>query len=212
MGRVRPPSQGPSAVRAPPSDDGRATLSLTCSAIYKKFNSESQARAFIEEKTGGPLASTSAPVGQATSQRQTRVDRPTTVRAKRADSPSYSAKVTRRSASPDDRRGDTRARSREPDEISRLRSKGYRFTNAKPYHLVVYTDGSGLGNGQKGARAGCGVWWGSEGEALQANLTERVPGEAQTNNRGEILVRDSCNAHHRGDRRRQFGADDLFRL
>lgn len=53
---------------------------------------------------------------------------------------------------------------------------------------MVYTDGSGLGNGQAGARAGLGVYWGSEGDAGRRNLAERVPGNLQTNNRGELLV------------------------
>lgn len=57
--------------------------------------------------------------------------------------------------------------------------------------MVVYTDGSGLGNGQKGARAGLGVWWGESGRAYECNLHERVPGVEQTNNRGELLVRDA---------------------
>jgi ribonuclease HI len=39
-----------------------------------------------------------------------------------------------------------------------------------------------------GARAGLGVWWGDRGDAACRNLSERVPGDLQTNNRGEILV------------------------
>lgn len=42
---------------------------------------------------------------------------------------------------------------------------GWRFTKKKPTALVVYTDGSGIGNGKKGAKAGLGVWWGDRGEA-----------------------------------------------
>jgi ribonuclease HI len=74
--------------------------------------------------------------------------------------------------------------------------------------LVAYCDGSARGNGQKGSKAGLGVYWGSDGEAEKRsvsvtfvkvsgrlnekmgrrNLAEPVPGIMQTNNRGELLV------------------------
>lgn len=47
---------------------------------------------------------------------------------------------------------------------------------------VVYTDGSCLGNGFAGARAGAGVYFGTDDPR---NLACPVPG-AQTNNRGEV--------------------------
>lgn len=68
-----------------------------------------------------------------------------------------------------------------------LSAKGFTFSRTPPHRIVVYTDGSSLGNGKKRARAGLGVFWGGKGEAYAANLAERVPGEPQTNNRGELL-------------------------
>jgi len=47
----------------------------------------------------------------------------------------------------------------------------------------VFTDGACSNNGQAGARAGVGVWWG-EGHPL--NVSQRVAGEKQTNNTAEI--------------------------
>lgn len=75
-----------------------------------------------------------------------------------------------------------------PPDLARLAAQGYTFSQSTPHRLVVYTDGSGLSNGQYGARAGAGVYWGSVGEASRHNLAERVPGPLQTNNRGELLV------------------------
>jgi ribonuclease HI len=45
-----------------------------------------------------------------------------------------------------------------------------------------------LGNGKSGARAGLGVYYGFNGQAEECGISERVPGELQTNNRGELLV------------------------
>ncbi|GAA5978425.1 hypothetical protein JCM10908_004350 [Rhodotorula pacifica] len=50
----------------------------------------------------------------------------------------------------------------------------------------VYCDGSSRGNGQKGAVAGIGVFWSHEEGA--PNLSERLPGKVQTNNRAEMYA------------------------
>ncbi|KAJ7024399.1 ribonuclease H-like domain-containing protein [Mycena alexandri] len=49
---------------------------------------------------------------------------------------------------------------------------------------VVYSDGASKRNGQPGAVAGVGVWW---GENDSRNLAERCPGD-QTNNRAELIA------------------------
>ncbi|TFK46597.1 ribonuclease H-like protein [Heliocybe sulcata] len=49
---------------------------------------------------------------------------------------------------------------------------------------VVYTDGACRSNGQVGALAGIGVWWGYNDPR---NLSERCPGD-QTNNRAELIA------------------------
>lgn len=76
-----------------------------------------------------------------------------------------------------------------PDEFARLADDGYTFSRSAPHRIVVYTDGSSLGNGKHGAAAGLGVFWGGTGAAYTHNIAERVPGPMQTNNRGELLVR-----------------------
>ncbi|CAG8453363.1 8765_t:CDS:2 [Diversispora eburnea] len=51
--------------------------------------------------------------------------------------------------------------------------------------LMVWTDGCSLNNGQSGARAGIGVFWSDNNPR---NLSERLPGPRQTNNRAEIMA------------------------
>ena len=49
--------------------------------------------------------------------------------------------------------------------------------------VMVFTDGACPNNGKGGARAGIGVWW---NYGHKHNVSERVKGEKQTNNVGEI--------------------------
>ncbi|KAF5025333.1 hypothetical protein F66182_2591 [Fusarium sp. NRRL 66182] len=51
--------------------------------------------------------------------------------------------------------------------------------------IKIYTDGSSLANGQAGAAAGLGVFFGPRDER---NLSERLPGEPQTNQRAELMA------------------------
>ncbi|KFA68663.1 hypothetical protein S40285_02611 [Stachybotrys chlorohalonatus IBT 40285] len=51
--------------------------------------------------------------------------------------------------------------------------------------LKIYTDGSSLANGRRESRAGLGVFFG-DGDAR--NISERLPGEPQTNQRAELMA------------------------
>lgn len=51
--------------------------------------------------------------------------------------------------------------------------------------LKIYTDGSSLANGRAGSRAGLGVFFGSNDPR---NLSERLPGQPQTNQRAELMA------------------------
>ncbi|GAA6016648.1 hypothetical protein JCM11491_006031 [Sporobolomyces phaffii] len=63
----------------------------------------------------------------------------------------------------------------------------FRSQEAKfPASRTVYSDGSSKGNGKKGAVAGSGVFWSHELGAK--NLSERLPGKLQTNNRAEMYA------------------------
>ncbi|KAK5143037.1 hypothetical protein LTR04_002031 [Oleoguttula sp. CCFEE 6159] len=51
--------------------------------------------------------------------------------------------------------------------------------------LRIYTDGSSLGNGQRGAVAGVGVYFGPKDSR---NVSEALTGPRQTNNRAELTA------------------------
>jgi ribonuclease HI len=51
--------------------------------------------------------------------------------------------------------------------------------------IRVYTDGSSLSNGKAGSRAGVGVYFGA---ADARNISERLEGEPQTNQRAELMA------------------------
>lgn len=51
--------------------------------------------------------------------------------------------------------------------------------------LQIYTDGSSLANGKVGSRAGVGVYF---GDADSRNVSERLAGEPQTNQRAELMA------------------------
>jgi ribonuclease HI len=51
--------------------------------------------------------------------------------------------------------------------------------------IKIYTDGSSLANGKQGSRAGIGVFFG-DGDAR--NISERLVGEPQTNQRAELMA------------------------
>jgi ribonuclease HI len=51
--------------------------------------------------------------------------------------------------------------------------------------LQVWTDGSSFGNGSNDARAGVGIFWKDNDPK---NLSERLPGTEQTNNRAEVYA------------------------
>ncbi|KAH6870956.1 hypothetical protein BKA70DRAFT_1356972 [Coprinopsis sp. MPI-PUGE-AT-0042] len=73
--------------------------------------------------------------------------------------------------------------------------------------ITVYTDGSCIGNGKTNSRAGAGIFYG-EGNARNKGV--RVPGPAETNNRGEIYaIRSICLLS--GDQKRMM-LDGMFRM
>lgn len=71
---------------------------------------------------------------------------------------------------------------------SDLDDEGFLFSDRFGQPLVVYTDGCCFQNGYYGAQAGIGVFWGDWGYAEDRNLSERLPGSEQTNNRAELWV------------------------
>lgn len=64
-------------------------------------------------------------------------------------------------------------------------TKGAAFETFPANTLPIYTDGSSLANGKAGSRAGLGVYF---GDGDPRNLSERLPGKLQTNQRAELLA------------------------
>ncbi|AEO59449.1 hypothetical protein MYCTH_2307792 [Thermothelomyces thermophilus ATCC 42464] len=69
-----------------------------------------------------------------------------------------------------------------PHKRARATSKP---TNTRTDVVVIYTDGSSLGNGRLGATAGVGVYF---GPGDPRNISERLKGETQTNQRAELTA------------------------
>lgn len=59
------------------------------------------------------------------------------------------------------------------------------ITEDEPGVLRIFTDGSSRSNGRAGATAGVGVFF---GEGDKRNVSERLPGEIQTNQRAELTA------------------------
>lgn len=72
-----------------------------------------------------------------------------------------------------------------PPQPTSLKRKAAPDPAASDSFLSIYTDGACSGNGKANSRAGLGVWFGPNDPR---NLSERVPGAAQTNNRGEVFA------------------------
>jgi ribonuclease HI len=64
-------------------------------------------------------------------------------------------------------------------------SEKFSAKHEDPNTLRIWTDGSSRGNGQRGARAGLGVYFGPNDPR---NLSQPLPGDLQTNQRAELLA------------------------
>lgn len=170
MGRGGEASEGLCRVSEGFSSWGFGTRAHSNSAKYKKFSTRAEAESFVGSgPSTAPYSQRGRPSTSATPGTQngfrpvvTDKEQPLTL----ADPASL------------------------PPALAQIAKQGFSFTTA-PHRLIVYTDGSSLDNGKSTARAGLGVFWGSTGLAATRNIAEKVPGDVQTNNRGELLVSQS---------------------
>ncbi|KAJ9095085.1 hypothetical protein QFC20_006735 [Naganishia adeliensis] len=140
-------------------------------AVYKRFPTKVAAEDFINGAESRPPSSEEFDAAS----EPTELLNETTRGSRNAIPPS----ITNTSPSAD----------QEPDQQRELaRNQGFTITSGPSGSLVVYTDGSSRGNGQRGATAGSGIWWADKGHARTLNLAERLPGQLQTNNRAELLA------------------------
>ncbi|KAH6617626.1 ribonuclease H-like domain-containing protein [Chaetomium tenue] len=71
------------------------------------------------------------------------------------------------------------------EPTAKRRKTAKKSTKAQNGLVIVYTDGSSLGNGRVGATAGVGVYFGDNDPR---NVSERLEGETQTNQRAELTA------------------------
>ncbi|KAJ3049875.1 hypothetical protein HK097_009139 [Rhizophlyctis rosea] len=176
-------------------DECKAQTDHFPGAIFKSFPGKDAALAFLSSSGPTPKARPSP------KKQTTRSPSPNRKKQKLSPSPPESTSSSRkRSRSPpsdDDAYGDdlaiayieAEAKSNTPSSTSAQTTVIHKpaptiSTSTLP-KLDVYTDGSCIGNGQMGARAGIGVWYGPNDDR---NIFERLPGNNQTNNRAEVLA------------------------
>ncbi|GAA5862194.1 hypothetical protein JCM3774_004817 [Rhodotorula dairenensis] len=161
-------------------------------ARHKKFPTEAEARAFVGGG-GGPSASSS--VGSAGNRAVAQSSSAAESRGTGAV-----AAALRHKRTSDAARLDLDRESAEPAKRSKVAVSSSSSSNHKAAQSTsangpkggaaprrrVYCDGSSRGNGKKGAVAGIGVFWSHEEGA--PNLSERLPGKVQTNNRAEMYA------------------------
>lgn len=147
-------------------------------ARYKKFSSNEEAEAFVRGEAAPASSSLAASSSSLKRPREEQASPKQLVKsAGAAPLLKASGSIARRRLAPSPTQ--PLAESEETDDGVRV--------------IEVYTDGASSHNGQKGAAAGYGVYW-PEGDGNQTsdvhglNVSERLDGELQTNNRAELMV------------------------
>ncbi|KAF9899292.1 hypothetical protein BX616_003120 [Lobosporangium transversale] len=139
-------------------------------AKYKKFETQKEAEEFVKN---GPKAYTKPSYKAAVGSSSAR------------PSP-YNAAASSSKASGASSSSNTATTSTSTGTES---SKDHRIVNGVRVisdAIVAYTDGSSLGNGKSNSRAGVGVFFGVNDPR---NVSERLDGDLQTNQRAELTVR-----------------------
>lgn len=169
-------------------------------AVFKKLRTLDAAEAWVRGYAGGlpgpveqrgtpnPTKSEIKPADGLPSHNQTRASVGPSSSTQVSSSSSANASTPARSGS------GSRSRSRSPPlaglsdaplSVTAGPSKPTGSSSSTAFEDVVYTDGACSKNGQVGSVAGIGVWW---GPSDPRNLSERCPGNPQTNNRAELIA------------------------
>ncbi|SJX62334.1 related to Ribonuclease H [Sporisorium reilianum f. sp. reilianum] len=162
-------------------------------AVFKKFDTQDAAQAFVKGNGYGGSSSSSSASGS-------------TSAASDNCRPSYHPYATTSSSKASAKRGDKYASA--PASVLGKRASHAEHASAKRLHVnspfppapssstsasgsqrksVVYCDGSSIGNGKSNARAGWGVFF-EDPDLHHLNESRRLPGAAQTNNRAELMA------------------------
>ncbi|XP_033737710.1 ribonuclease H1-like isoform X4 [Pecten maximus] len=140
-------------------DECKAQVNGFPKARYKKFSTESEANDFVNDTTADNGSSSFA---GGYSQQQKKY-------------PSHTATASNHMSH-------TSAPFSHRQPMQKVPSTSNSESFSQGNDIVVYTDGGCYNNGQRGAQAGIGVYW---GPSDPRNVSERLSGR-QTNNRAEI--------------------------
>ncbi|KAI1314927.1 hypothetical protein EDD11_001564 [Mortierella claussenii] len=157
-------------------------------AKYKKFETQKEAEEFVRN---GPkvytkpvpksVAAAAATAAASTVSGSSRASPYSTAAAARTGgSTSLAATITTVGSSASSLESSTSAASGKDHYI---RVNGVRVAASDT--IVIYTDGSSLGNGKSGCQAGLGVFFGVNDPR---NVSERLDSEPQTNQRAELMA------------------------
>ncbi|KAL3427564.1 RNase H domain protein [Phlyctema vagabunda] len=154
-------------------DEALAQITGVKNPKYKKFTTRAEAEEFVasggNSKTGKPTP-TRAPAAKPKPKREASVELEFQVEDDMSDSDleDTSAEV-----------------ETPPAKKAKVKEEVGKEAPLQDGKLVVYTDGSSLGNGKVGARAGVGVYFGS---GDPRNVSEPLKGATQTNQRAELTA------------------------
>ncbi|KAI8049052.1 ribonuclease H-like domain-containing protein, partial [Syncephalis plumigaleata] len=159
-------------------DECKAQVNGYPNAVFKRFDSANEAQRFMEGLSQTATRTTAATVANPSAGNlPTRNDR--TIIAAKIRAKPYQRPTQKRMA--------TTASLNSLNPLLRTNEKVSLDTidDKKQDHLVIYTDGSGLSNGQQNAIAGVGVYFGANDSR---NISEPLAGAVQTNQRAEITA------------------------
>lgn len=182
-------------------DECKAQVDHYQGARYKKFPTRQEAEAFVQGGSSSSLTTATSQNVAASSQKK-RAHEPQQQHFGSPISGPSSSTITgrptvkasgslaqRRLAAADSTSSPSLVRFEEQDTINppEIEDDGVRV-------IEVYTDGASSNNGQKGAAAGYGVYWpegdgNAQSDLYGLDVSERLDGELQTNNRAELMVR-----------------------
>ena len=180
----------------------KSSVSGYSNAEFKSFSTQAEANAYLSRKSSSGNSSSNRSSGSLSSYGDCETStshlyysgpsRSASASAS-ASAPKYTsaANVSKSGYSPFNRRSSRNmtsssdSKSRHHNNLNWHKFDSKDFEKCKSNTERVFTDGSSLGNGKTGSKAGYGVYWGKEDSR---NIGRPVATGDQTNNHGELLA------------------------
>lgn len=167
-------------------------------AVFKKFDSQDAAQAFVKGDGYGASSSSVNTSSASSSSRPSYHPYATTAPSSKASGKKWSKQAAAKHApapasalgkrtSHHSEQASTKRPHLDPVFPSFPAAAGSSTGSASHRKSIVYCDGSSIGNGKSGARAGWGVFF-EDSDLHHLNESRRLPGPAQTNNRAELMA------------------------